>query len=95
MLVGPNDGGKSAIVDAIRLVVGTTTRETNRIAEDDLHYGASGQVSSLRIACRFGCSSPAEAWPFFEQTTPEKSGSKLQVRVCDCSGKRRRASRLE
>jgi putative ATP-dependent endonuclease of OLD family len=79
MLVGPNDGGKTAVVDAIRLVVGTTARDLNRVVEDDFHYDASGQASSLTIACRFDFSSPAEASPFFEHVTPEKSGPALYL----------------
>lgn len=79
MLVGPNDGGKSAIVDAVRLVVGTTARDTHRVVEDDFHYDASGQASSLRIACRFDFATPTEAAPFFEHLTPAASGPVLHL----------------
>ncbi len=79
ILVGPNDGGKTAVVDAVRLVVGTTARDPNRVVEDDFHYGASGQTSSLRIACRFDFANPAESAPFFEHLTPEASGPALHL----------------
>jgi putative ATP-dependent endonuclease of OLD family len=79
MLVGPNDGGKTAVIDAIRLVVGTTARDLNRLGEDDFHYDTSGQATSLRIACRFDFSDPSEAAPFFEYLTPEQSGPALHL----------------
>lgn len=79
LLVGPNDGGKTAVVDAVRLVVGTTARDTNRVVEDDFHYDDSGQASSFRIACRFDFADPAESAPFFEHLTPESSGPALHL----------------
>jgi putative ATP-dependent endonuclease of the OLD family len=79
LLVGPNDGGKTAVVDAIRLVVGTTARDTNRVVEDDFHYDASGQASSFKIACRFDFADPAESAPFFEHLTPEGTGPTLHL----------------
>jgi putative ATP-dependent endonuclease of OLD family len=79
MLVGPKDGGKTAVVDAIRLVVGTTARDRNRVVEDHFHYDASGQASSLRIACRFDFASAAEAAPLFDHLTPEAPGPALHL----------------
>jgi putative ATP-dependent endonuclease of OLD family len=79
MLVGPNDGGKTAVVDAIRFTVGTTARDTNRLVEDDFHYDASGQATSLRIVCRFDFADPAESAPFFEHLTPEEIGPALYL----------------
>jgi len=70
MLVGPNDGGKTAIMDAIRFVVGTSARDWNRIAEDDFHATAGATASSLTIACCFNFEDPVEASPFFEYVTP-------------------------
>jgi putative ATP-dependent endonuclease of OLD family len=79
LLVGPNDGGKTAIVDAIRFVVGTSARDWNRIAEDDFHAAAGARATSLTIACRFNFEDPGEASPFFEYVTPETGGPTLHL----------------
>jgi len=79
VLVGPNDGGKTAVVDAIRLVLGTTARDFNRIVEEDFHYDDAGQATSLRISCRFDFPDPNEAALFFEHTTPEEHGPALHL----------------
>ncbi len=79
LLVGPNDGGKSAIVDAIRLALGTTTRDAHRVVEDDFHYSGTEQASSFKIVCRFDFPDPDEAAPFFEFITPEASRPVLYI----------------
>jgi len=50
-LVGENDGGKSAVIDAIRLALGTTDQHWERIEDEDFHAGA--QAWEIRIACEF------------------------------------------
>jgi|JI9StandDraft_1071089.scaffolds.fasta_scaffold07750_4 putative ATP-dependent endonuclease of OLD family len=49
VLIGPNDAGKTAIVDAIRIVLGTNSVEWARLASEDFHTGAE----RLRIELRF------------------------------------------
>lgn len=71
VLVGANDSGKSAIVDAIRLVLGTSANDARGIREEDFHTFGGVQEKRLRITCRFEFNDWSEAWPFFEHLTPE------------------------
>ena len=50
-LVGENDAGKSAVIDALRLVLGTTDQEWFRIESDD--FNAAATAREVRITCRF------------------------------------------
>jgi putative ATP-dependent endonuclease of the OLD family len=49
VLIGENDSGKSAIIDAIRLTLGTHSSEWTRIADDDFY----GKSTRLRIELVF------------------------------------------
>jgi len=50
-LVGENDGGKTAVIDALRFVLGTTDQEWQRLEDED--YNADADPSEIRIACKF------------------------------------------
>lgn len=54
-LVGPNDAGKTAIVDALRLALGTRDQEYSRIEDSDFHIPpVTGKPSTeIRIQCKF------------------------------------------
>ncbi len=54
-LVGENDSGKTAIVDAVRLVLGTRGQEYFRVSDADFHQprDGSGSRSEIRIMLRF------------------------------------------
>lgn len=79
VLVGPNDGGKTAIIDAIRLVLGTTSRDGARISEDDFHHDGVSRQPTFRIECKFEFGDPSEAALFFEHITPEANGPVLYL----------------
>ena len=49
VLIGENDSGKTAIIDAIKLVLDTHSSEWNRLVPEDFRTGAS----RLRIECQF------------------------------------------
>jgi putative ATP-dependent endonuclease of OLD family len=49
ILVGENDAGKTAIVDAIRHLLWTTSFESTRLAEQDFHVEAGVRASTLSI----------------------------------------------
>jgi putative ATP-dependent endonuclease of OLD family len=56
-LVGENDAGKTAVIDALRFVLGTTDQEWYRLEDTDFH----GEDASreIRIVCKFeGLSDP-------------------------------------
>ena len=53
-LVGENDAGKTAIIDAIRMLLGTRDQESLRPSIDDFHYTESKeQAKSLSIGVTF------------------------------------------
>lgn len=53
-LVGENDAGKTAIIDAIRMLLGTRDQESFRLSIDDFHYSNSKEQSkSLSISVTF------------------------------------------
>lgn len=76
-LVGENDSGKTAVIDALRLALGTRDQESFRIEETDFHQSRDGSPGTrdIRIRCRFEDLEPREAAVFIELLTYEKRGS--------------------
>ena len=66
-LVGENDAGKSAVIDALRLVLGTTDQEWYRLEDSDFHEGASAK--EIRVTCKFERLSQADKQAFLEYLT--------------------------
>ena len=66
VLIGENDSGKTAIVDAIRYVLRTKSGETIYFDEKDFHMAGSIRSKWLRIECWFEGISDIEAAPFLE-----------------------------
>jgi len=62
VLIGENDSGKSAIIDAIKLVLDTHSSEWVRADIDDFY----GDSTRFRIECRFNSLSDEEAKNFTE-----------------------------
>lgn len=79
-LAGENDGGKSAIIDAIRFCLWTTSQDYHRFTADDFHCGAGGRATSLRIRCKFEGLDITDQASFMEWlTTPEGGEPVLYV----------------
>lgn len=70
-LVGENDSGKTAIVDAIRLVLGTRGQDYFRVGEADFHQPPDGGVvrNEIRILLRFDALSTSDRGAFLEHLT--------------------------
>lgn len=64
VLVGENDSGKSAVIDAIRIVLGTTDQSWYRIDLSDFHN--EEQSSEIKIICKFSDLSEDEQSAFLE-----------------------------
>jgi putative ATP-dependent endonuclease of OLD family len=79
VLIGENDSGKTAVVDAIRMCLGTTSRDQTRVVMDDFHYGTDGRATHFRIVCKFAFDADAEVGPFVEYLTAEADGPSLYV----------------
>ncbi|MFE3197841.1 ATP-dependent endonuclease [Embleya sp. NPDC059237] len=69
VLVGENDSGKSAIVDAVRLCLLTTSADFYRVGEDDFHCCGPGRAPGFSITCTFNGLSDAEKATFLELLT--------------------------
>ena len=67
VLIGENDSGKTAIVDAIRYVLRTKSGEPIYMDEKDFHMNDDGTRSkTLKIECIFEGINESEAAPFLE-----------------------------
>lgn len=74
-LIGENDSGKTAIIDAIKLVLLTQSNEYIRPTDDDFFVDADGLSSSeFRIDCTLSEFTQNEAKNFIEYLTCEKIG---------------------
>lgn len=78
LLIGENDSGKTAIIDAIRMVLGTNSRMTDWITDEDFSEG----TENLEIECVFSDLSEQEEAYFLEWLTTEgKQVEKTSLRV--------------
>ncbi|MCM3673203.1 AAA family ATPase [Peribacillus simplex] len=75
VLVGENDSGKTAIIDAIKMILGTNSNDLNWVTEDDFYNGAT----SLKIECSFRDLSKKEESYFFEWLTFNKDITELRL----------------
>lgn len=81
ILVGPNDAGKSAIIDAARYVLWTRGDDYIRPDLHDFHVAADGtRDCDFVVRCTFDDLSPDEEARFLEWCTNEKG--KLRLHVC-------------
>lgn len=72
-LIGENDSGKTAIIDAIKLVLLTQSNEYIRPTDDDFYIGTDGiSVTEFRIDCILSDFTTNEAKNFIEYLTFEK-----------------------
>lgn len=70
-LVGENDSGKTAIIDAIRLALGTRGQDYSRVSDADFHQPAGGGEArnEIRILLRFDALSVGDRGAFLEHLT--------------------------
>jgi putative ATP-dependent endonuclease of the OLD family len=79
-LVGENDSGKTAIVDAIRYPLLTRDLDYIRVRADDFHIDPAGeQANEIAIRCRLSELSIAEKGAFAEHLTYAGSDASLFV----------------
>lgn len=83
LLVGENDSGKTAIIDAIKLTLGTTSDDNLRITDEDFFVSKDGvSATELKIECVLSGLTNEEAGIFFEWLTFDVDGNyELQVRL--------------
>lgn len=78
-LVGENDAGKTAIIDAIRYALGTSDLEWIRVQEFDFHNARTS--NPINIKCKFESLSKGDESAFLEYLTYEDQpdGSKIAI----------------
>ncbi|AIY08092.1 hypothetical protein LK13_05575 [Paenibacillus polymyxa] len=76
VLIGENDAGKSAVIDAIKFVLLTQSREYSRLEKDDFHADSN----ELKIECIFKGFSVNQAKDFLEWITID-SDKQYSLRV--------------
>lgn len=77
-LIGENDSGKTAVIDALKLVLLTQSNEYIRPEEEDFYKPASGEaVSEFKIDCSITDFTQNEAKNFIEYLTFEKNGDNI------------------
>lgn len=75
IIVGENDAGKTAIVDALKSILSTNNQDTNWITEDDFHKNKN----NLKIECVFKKLSINEEAFFYEWLTIKPDSTELRV----------------
>jgi putative ATP-dependent endonuclease of the OLD family len=75
-LVGDNDAGKTAIIDAIRFVLRTTDQEYVQLEPTDFYQPSGGKdcADHISIRCKFEGLLPQDRGAFAEYLTYEKRG---------------------
>lgn len=83
LIVGENDSGKTAIIDAIKIVLGTQSYDNIKVDENDFYRREDGtRVEWLKIECTFNDLSDLETGRFLEWVELDDAGSSsLQVRI--------------
>lgn len=71
LIVGENDSGKSSLVDAIRLLVGTASNDTYRITAGDFHIKDGDPARELAITGWFRALNTDEMAALFEYLSVE------------------------
>ena len=76
LLVGENDSGKSTIIDALRHLLGTTSHEAYRLAEEDFFVDENGsRAEAMSVSARFAGLSEDERSRFCRFLTLGQDGS--------------------
>lgn len=94
-LVGENDAGKTAVIDAIRYVLLTRDMDFMRVQPDDFHIGSDGkQATDITICCKLSKLTTSERGAFAEYLTYEGQAVVLYLhwsarRLSEMPGSRR------
>ncbi len=80
ILVGPNDSGKTAVIDAVRFVLWTRGDDFLRLEAGDFHVNPDGtNVNELFVRCTFDGLTPDEEARFLEWCSNEAGVLRLHV----------------
>ncbi len=79
VLIGENDSGKTAVIDAIRYVLRTQSGEFIPIEEKDFHYQDGVRADEMKIECTFDGLTEQDQGHFLEWLTLEDERFILKV----------------
>ena len=94
VLIGENDSGKTAIVDAIRYTLGTQSREWIHLDESDFHVEDEHRAEELKIECIFRGFTDQEAGRFLEWLGNEDVDGVKRYVLKVCYTARNKGSRI-
>lgn len=77
-LVGENDSGKTAVIDALKLILLTESNEFIRPIDEDFYSDERGTASEFKIDCTISDFTPNEAKNFIEYLNFVKDGEVLR-----------------
>lgn len=80
-LVGENDTGKTAVIDALRFVLGTRDQEYFRVVDSDFHWPAEAKErrKEIRTRCKFDGLTDHDKGAFAEYLTYVKRGELMDA----------------
>lgn len=77
-LIGENDSGKTAVIDALKLVLHTQSNDYIRPVDEDFYTDENGTVSEFKIDCTLSDFTTKEAKNFIEYLNFEKIEGRLR-----------------
>ncbi len=81
-LIGENDSGKSAVIDALKLILLTQSNEYIRPSDEDFYKPVEGEAcSELKIDCTIAEFTQNEAKNFIEYLSFTKTGDKVEYTI--------------
>jgi len=80
-LVGENDAGKTAVIDALRLILGTRDQEYLRLESTDFHQPLDGgkRAEQILLRCTFEGLTAQDRGAFAEYLTYRKTGAATET----------------
>lgn len=75
ILVGENNSGKTAIVDAIRILLGTQSNDYYKIDRSDFYFNGKNYTDTFKITCFIKGISDAEGAIFLEHISFKRNES--------------------
>ena len=82
LIIGENDSGKTAIIDAIRLTLGTMSMESPRITDEDFFNDGNQSADDFKIECIISGLNEQEAGIYLEWLSFDNKGEcELLIRL--------------
>lgn len=79
VLVGENNSGKTAIIDAIRIILGTQSNDYYKIQQDDFHYDGKSYSDTFTITCYIEGINNKEGGMFLEYVSFRKNDTNENI----------------